>query len=182
MWSSELRAFTGEPFPGFWYLVTLPLLSTRLARKSKCRAPHGTFRLMFSSGIPLSLEQRLLRQRKQVPICYNLEISKFPLFMLCLFWKIQKMSTDKWRSPEGYFEKTAKLNHSESQTASKLLFLGPMPDLNKQNKQKINKNSKLKGPVSNLIQTLSTTEIGVTSFNKSSKFNNLILKMGREPE
>lgn len=108
---------------------------------------------MFSSGIPLYLEQILLRQRKQVPICYNLEISKFPPFVLCLFWKTQEMSTDIWRSPEGCFEKIAKPIHSKSQTASKLLFLGCMPDLNKQNKQKINKNSKLKGPVSNLIQT-----------------------------
>lgn len=49
---------------------------------------------MVSSGIPHYLEQRILRQREQVPICYNLEISKFPLFMLCLFWKIQEMSAD----------------------------------------------------------------------------------------
>lgn len=126
---------------------------------------------MFSSGIPLYLEQILLRQRKQVPICYNLEISKFPPFMLCLFWKTQEMSTDIWRSPEGCFEKIAKLNHSESQTASKLLFLGFMPDLNKQNKQKINKTSKLKGPVSNLIQTLYLQQIGGTISNQNSKFN-----------
>lgn len=155
----------GELASDIWLLSPPP---TPSSRKSKSREPHGAFRLIFSSGIPLYLEQRLHRQRKQVPICYNLEISKFPQFMLCLFWKIPEMSTDKWRSPEECFEKIAKLNHSESQSASKLLFLGSMPDLNKQNKQKINRNSKLKGPVSNLIQTL--TEIGVTSSNQSSKF------------
>lgn len=38
--------------------------------------------------------------------------------------------------------------------ASKLLFLSSMPDLTKQNNQKINKGSKLKDPVSNLENLL----------------------------
>jgi hypothetical protein len=52
---------------------------------------------------------------------------------------------DIWRAPEGCFEKIAKPNFSESQTASKLI-LGTTPDLTKQNNQKINKDSKLKDP------------------------------------
>lgn len=157
VWPFEIRISQGRGLAGSHSWLLSPLPSTHFARESKDREPQAAFRLMFSSGILLYLEQRLLRQRKQVPICYNLEISKFPLFMLYLFWKVQEMSTDKWRSPEGCFEKIAKLNHKESQTASKLLYLGSTPDLNKQNKQKINKNSKWKVPVSNLIQTLSTT-------------------------
>lgn len=52
---------------------------------------------MLSAGIPLSLELRLFRQWMQVPICFNLEIFKFPQFMLYLFWKIQMMCRDIWR-------------------------------------------------------------------------------------
>lgn len=146
----------GRGLAWLWHLVTLPSPTSPLCQGEQRQRTPGSFQTyVFLWDSPLSGAK--ISQRKQVPICYNLEISKIPLFMLCLFWKIEEMSTDKWKSPEGCFENIAKLNHNESQTASKLLFLGTMPDLNKQKKQKINKNSKLKVPVSNLIQMLSTT-------------------------
>lgn len=153
-----------EVFAGIWHLVAP---HTPLARESKGREPCGA--LCFPLGFPSIWSKYFSDKESKFP---SVTIWKFPNSPhLCLFWKTQEMSTDIWRSPEGYFEKIAKLNHSESQTASKVLFLGSMPDLNKQNKQKINKSSKLKGPVSNLIQTLYLQQIGRTIFNQNSKFN-----------
>jgi hypothetical protein len=90
---------------------------------------------------------------------YLLQFGNFQIPLIYVMLVLENLEgypqIDIQRAPEGCFKKIAKLNHSESQNASQLLFLGSMPDLIKQNKQKNKQGQqvKKKNPVSNLIQT-----------------------------
>lgn len=85
----------GQYFTGFWHLFALP---TPLFQGRQSRELCGAFRLrfFFFLGFPSIYGKDFSDSGSKFPSVKNLEISKFPLFILCLFWKIWEMSTDRY--------------------------------------------------------------------------------------
>lgn len=157
----------GRGLAWLWHMVTLPSPTSPLCQGQQRQRTPGSFQTyVFLWDSPLSGAK--ISQRKQVPICYNLEISKIPLFMLCLFWKIEEMSTDKvsWRMFWKYCKTESQWKSNCKQAFIFRHHARPEQTKKAENKQEPQVKRSSQQPHSNAIYN-----IGVTSSNRSCKFN-----------